>query len=93
MLRELDMFTPEGITKMQALARRVIECALQGDMVAAKIVRDSVDGLPVQQIDLTDARSAIAREVSDSELIDIATAGGNGASGAAESAEKSDRVH
>jgi Family of unknown function (DUF5681) len=54
LLRELDCLTPEGITKMEALARRVVKCALDGDMTAVRIIRDSVDGLPVQQVDVTE---------------------------------------
>ena len=93
LLRELDVTTPDGITKMQALARRVIQCALDGDMVAAKIIRDSTDGLPVQQIDLTDARNRDARETSDAELLDIATGGSDRAAGEAGGETKADRIH
>lgn len=93
LLRELDVLTPEGLTKMQALARRVIQCALNGDMTAVKIVRDSVDGLPVQQIDMNDSRSAIARELSDDELHAIAATSSARAADEERGEGKSDRVH
>ncbi len=93
LLRELDVVTADGITKLQALARRVIGCALQGDMLAVRIIRDSIDGLPVQQIDLADARDATARELSDGELLAIASGGSNGAADEASGKDEPDRVH
>jgi hypothetical protein len=51
---KLDMVHKTGKIKREAIAEKLIEAALNGDLAALKYVFDRVDGRPKESIELTD---------------------------------------
>ena len=61
--------------KLRALADKLVEKALEGDMQAMKEIGDRLDGNAAQSVDLTHRKST--EEMSDDELIEIIRSDGN----------------
>jgi hypothetical protein len=73
--------------------KAAVDAAIGGDVSALKLIRDTLDGLPVQQIDLADGRVADIRELSDQELIAIASTSGSGTADAPAGKKEPDLFH
>jgi hypothetical protein len=67
----------DGHKKLRAIAAKCVEAAIAGDMQAMREIGDRLDGKPMQSMDMT-VRQAIAKELSDDELADIAVGSGEG---------------
>jgi|DEB0MinimDraft_3_1074331.scaffolds.fasta_scaffold48834_1 hypothetical protein len=69
---------PDGLKRLRKIAEACVNAAEAGDMQAMREIGDRLDGKPAQTTDLT-VRRAIAKELADDELADIALGGGEGA--------------
>lgn len=60
--RTVDAPNGEKVKKLRMVARKLIETALEGDVVAIKEINDRMDGKATQSIDLTaEVNSYVAR--------------------------------
>jgi hypothetical protein len=54
---------------LERIALKVISMAEEGDMRAVKEIGDRLDGLPTQEVNVSDSKNP--RDLSDAELIDV----------------------
>jgi len=52
---KLDLVHKSGKLKREAIAEKLIEAALNGDLAALKYVFDRIDGRPKETVELTDS--------------------------------------
>jgi len=65
---KLDLVHKSSESKREAIAEKLIELALNGDIAALKYVFDRVDGKPIESIVLTDgAVDARLKEIMNGE--------------------------
>ena len=84
------------VKKLRLLAERLVDEAIDGNVMALKEVADRLDGKAVQQVDLT-VEEVTAEEATDAALNDIiayhARRGRNGTAKKANGSEEPDSVH
>lgn len=68
---------PEGKRRLLAIAEKCAAAAEEGDMQAIKEIGDRLDGKPAQE-STVHVNHAVAAELSDNELADIAVGSGEG---------------
>lgn len=86
---EMNQRDKEGDTKgVRKLASKVWELAETGERWAVEFIRDTVDGKPVQALDLSGALETSPNRLTDEELESIATASSARAAEAPPSPEK-----
>ena len=79
----------DDTTKARKIAQKIVDEAVAGDHWAIQFVTERTEGRPDQHVSI----SREVREVSDGELVDIATGSGNGASGEKESTPVPSKLH
>jgi hypothetical protein len=75
LLAELEKEGPAGHSKMTAIALKMIELAMEGDINAARLIASYVDGLPRLAVSITSEDHRPLVELSDAELMAIAARG------------------
>lgn len=65
------------LKRLRTIAAKALSMAEKGDMQAITFIADRLEGKPMQAVDMT-VRRAIAKELSDDELADIAVGSGEG---------------
>ena len=85
---------PLSRTRLQKAADEIAMKAAEGDLACFNAIGDRLEGKPTQAVDQTirDERQS-PEEISDRELLDIATASGAGIAQKANGTKKPDRVH
>jgi len=78
---------------LKRIGKKLIEKALEGDMMAIKEIGDRIDGKAVQVIDATVTEVTSAAELTDEQLISIAATSSARAIKEKRGAEKSNSVH
>lgn len=77
---------------LRVIARKLLTLAADGDIQAIKEVANRIDGMPVATVDFN-TQVTDARDLPDSDLIDIATTGSFRTLIEAECKEEPDPVH
>ena len=75
-LKQRDLETGDGET-LRMIAEKLIDMALAGDISAFREARDTVDGKPMQAVELKADVTNRAAAVTDDELAEIALNAGN----------------
>lgn len=75
-LKQRDLTAGDGET-LRMIADKLIDLALAGDISAFKEARDTVDGRPIQAVDVTADVTNRAAQLSDDALAEIAANAGN----------------
>jgi len=70
--------------QLRAIARALLDKALEGDMQAINAVMDRLDGKPMQQVELSGSVDSKPTKLTDEELEHIATSSSAGVAAASE---------
>jgi hypothetical protein len=66
---------PAGYSKMEMLAKKLVDLGLEGDVHACRLIASYVDGLPHVAVSITSEDQRPLVELSDAELMAIAVRG------------------
>lgn len=91
-LAVLEIHPETKLKKLRVIANKLADLACEGDVAAIREVSDRLDGKSIASVDIT-TRHADARDIPDSELLDIATGSSNGTAEEAGSATEPNSVH
>jgi hypothetical protein len=75
LLAELEKMGPAGYSKMEMLAKKLVDLGLEGDVHACRLIASYVDGLPHVAVSITTEDQRPLVEMTDAELMAIAARG------------------